>query len=106
MPTLIYQGALPSPEEFEREMTNALKNANPVDDLLELANELYSFEQQYQMSSPDFYLKYQAGILTDELQHCLEWAAVYEAYIDTKKRIESALMRAALINPTEEKVVA
>lgn len=82
MPTLIYQGVLPSPEEFAREMTNALKNANPVDDLLELANELYSFERQHQMSSPDFYLKYQAGMLPDELQHCLEWAAVYEAYTD------------------------
>jgi hypothetical protein len=104
MPTLIYRGALPSPEEFEREMANALKHANPVDDLLELAGELSTFEQRYQISSSDFYLKYQAGMLTDELQHCMEWAATYEVYTDTKKRIESALMRAAIGASTEEKV--
>jgi hypothetical protein len=34
----------------------------------------------------------------------MEWAATYEVYTDTKKRIESALMRAAIGAPTEEKV--
>ena len=106
MSTLIYKGALPSPEEFERDIAEALKNANPVDDLLELANELHAFEHKYQMSSSDFYLQYQAGVLDDELQHCMEWAAIYDMFTDTKKRIESALMRAAIMPPMQEKVAA
>ena len=81
MPKLTYKNDLPSPDEFQKALAQAMANANPVDDLLELANDLWEFEQKYQMSSSDFYEQYQAGSLNDELQHCIEWVATYEFFV-------------------------
>jgi hypothetical protein len=67
-----------------------MMNANPVDDLIELANSLWQFEGQYQRSSAEFYSAYQAGSLDDELQHNVEWAATYEAFLKTKSTVESS----------------
>lgn len=80
MPKLTYQSALPSPDEFQKELAQAIENTNPIDDLLELANQLWEYEQKYQMSSADFYKEYQAGLLDDELQHCLEWVTIYDFF--------------------------
>jgi hypothetical protein len=96
MPKLVYKDHLPSHEKFEQDLKEAMAAINPIDDLLELARELREFEQKYGMSSEDFYLRYQAGALGDELQHCLEWAATYRIFLKTKRLLESALMRAAL----------
>lgn len=89
-------GKLPPPAEFQAALEETVAKANPVDDLLELAEDLHKFEQQHGISSPDFYLQYQAGMLADELQHSLEWAAIYEMFLETKHLIESTLMRAAI----------
>ena len=105
MPILIYEGAQPSPEQFQADLEQALAITNPIDDLLALAAELHKFEQKYQMSSADFYQQYQAGLLNDELQHCLTWAAIYKMLIKTKRRLENALMRAA-VQSEVEKVIA
>ena len=83
MPKLIFKDKLPSEEEFQKALTQATANTNPVDDLLELSNQLRDFEQKYQMSSVAFYEKYQAGSLDDELQHCIEWAATYQLFLKT-----------------------
>ena len=96
MPKLIFKDKLPSTEEFQKALTQVVGNTNPVDDLLDLSNELRDFEQKYQMSSADFYEKYQAGLLDDELQHDIEWVATYEFFLKTKRQLETALMRAAL----------
>jgi hypothetical protein len=48
------------------------------------------------MTSKNFYLRYQAGVLNDELQHCLEWVAAYDAFVETKRLLEATLMRAAI----------
>lgn len=96
MPKLTYETELPAPDEFQKALAQAMTNSNPVDDLLELANDLWEFEQKYQMPSKDFYEKYQAGSLNDELQHCIEWVATYEFFMKTKRRLEMALMRAAI----------
>lgn len=96
MPKLIYENELPSSEEFQKALRQAMANTNPVDDLLDLANELWAYEQKYQMSSADFYEKYQAGLLDDVLQHCVEWVATYDFFMKTKRKLESALMRAAI----------
>ena len=77
-------------------MAEAIANTNPVDDLIELANRLWQFEEQYHLSSTDFYSAYQAGTLDDELQHGVEWAATYKAFPQTKRKLESALMRAVV----------
>jgi hypothetical protein len=96
MPKLSYKNELPSSDEFQKALTQAMANANPVDDLLELANDLWEFEQKHQMSSADFYHKYRAGSLDDELQHCIEWVATYDFFLKTKRQLEKALMRAAI----------
>ncbi|GAB4423352.1 MAG: hypothetical protein Fur0044_21350 [Anaerolineae bacterium] len=96
MPKLIFEDKVPSGEEFQQALAQAMSNTNPVDDLLELSNELRDFEQKYHMSSIEFYEEYQAGSLSDELQHCIEWVATYEFFLKTKRQLEMALMRAAV----------
>jgi hypothetical protein len=96
VPKLFYENELPSSDEFQKALAQAMSNTNPVDDLLELANDLWEFEQKYRMSSAEFYEKYQAGSLDDELQHCIEWVATYDFFIKTKRKLEAALMRAAI----------
>ena len=96
MPKLIYESELPPADEFQKALAEAMANTNPVDDLLELANDLWEFEQKYQMPSANFYEKYHAGSLEDELQHCIEWVATYDFFVKTKRKLEAALMRAAV----------
>jgi hypothetical protein len=96
LPLLVYENELPSLDEFQKALAQAMSATNPVDDLLELANDLWEFEQKYRMSSVEFYEKYQAGSLDDELQHCLEWVATYDFFVKTKRKLEAALMRAAI----------
>lgn len=96
MPSLTFKDKLPTSNEFEKFLSQAFANANPVDDLLRLANQLWDFEQKHQMSSAGFYEKFEAGLLDDELQHCIEWAATYNFFIKTKRQVEATLMRVAI----------
>ncbi len=105
MPRLVYEGKLPSPEQFKADWAHALATTSPIDDLLELAAELKDFEQKYNMTSQDFYLRYQAGVLNDELQHCMEWAMSYNTFVKTKRLLEVALMQMG-VNQALEKVMA
>ncbi len=84
-------------EEFKRQLKEAMLSANPVDDLLELQEELRAFEEKYGMSSDEFYRQYLEGTLPDELQHCVKWAVLYKAFKQTKRHIEATLMRTALL---------
>ncbi|MBX3050773.1 MAG: hypothetical protein KF753_04825 [Caldilineaceae bacterium] len=101
-----------SSEEFQHQLAEAMAASNPIDDLLELAAELRGFEEKYEMASDEFYRKYNAGILNEELQHCMEWASFYRMYSKTRRAIENALMRAAVypaiepVTPSHEKVIA
>jgi hypothetical protein len=96
MAELKYSGQLPSSEEFKQALLQVITSANPVDDLLELSARLHDFEAKYQMPSESFYQQYQAGMLNEELQHCIEWASIYRIFLKTKRLIESALLRAAV----------
>jgi hypothetical protein len=94
--SITYQGELPPPDEFQKQLTEAMTNANPVDDLIALANRLWQFEERHQRTSSDFYSAYQTGSLDDELQHNIEWAATCEAFLTIKRKLESVLMRAVI----------
>lgn len=96
MPELVYKNHLPSPEEFEHDLDEAMAIANPVDDLLMLAERLRQFESTYHMKSDEFYQRYGAGLLDDELQHCVEWVATYRIFLKTKRLLEATLMRIAV----------
>lgn len=102
MPKLTYKGGLPSREEFQKALTQAMITVNPVDDLLELSNQLREYEQKYDLSSTEFYRQYQAGLLSEPLQHCVEWAAIYDLFMRTKRMLEATLMRAAIYPELEE----
>lgn len=96
MPTLRFNKELPDSEVFRQKLSQALSETNPIDDLLTLSTRLHTFERRYKMSSSDFYQRYQAGELEDELQHCVEWVAVYELFTKTRRVLEATLMRAAI----------
>ena len=85
MSELTFRGNLPASEEFRQTLAQAIAAANPVDDLLELGNRLHEYEQKYQMPSSDFYRRYQIGALDEELQHCTEWAAIYDLFVKIKQ---------------------
>ncbi len=114
MPTLSYtHETMPkSSEEFQRQLAEAMAASNPIDDLLELAADLRCFEEKYGMASDEFYRRFQAGVLNDELQHCIEWAAYYRMYVKTRRAIETAFIRAAVhpayetISPAYETIAA
>ena len=97
MPTLSYtHETMPkSSEEFQRDLAEAMAASNPIDDLLELAADLRCFEEKYAMASDEFYRRFQAGKMGDDLD-IMEWAAVYDIYQRTRRKIELALMRAGV----------
>ena len=96
MPKLSYKGALPPREEFRQSLAQAIAATNPVDDLLQLSHQLREYEEIHQLSSPDFFQKYEAGTLEEPLQHCSEWAATYNLFMKIKRTLEATLMRAAI----------
>ncbi len=96
MPQITYNGKLPSPEQFQKDLQDARAGANPVDDLLDMWQKLQGFEQKYKMTSVEFYQQYQDGVLNDELQHCLAWVAAFEIFKKTKRQLEASLMRSAV----------
>lgn len=96
MHELTFTGSLPSQAAFRQALAEAMAAANPVDDLLMLAERLHEYEQQNGMSSASFHDHYQAGKLDDELQHGTEWAATYDLFLKTKRALESTLMRVAV----------
>lgn len=96
MPELDFADVIPPQNEVRRLLAEALAAANPVDDLLHLADRLHDFEQTNRMSSAEFDQRYRSGSLDDELQHCTEWVAVYDLFLKTKRALESTLMRAAV----------
>ncbi len=94
MTTLTFNG-LPPSGEFRKTLAQALATASPVDDLLELSHRLFEYEQEHRMPSADFYQQYQAGTLDDDLQHCVDWAAVYDLFVKTKRIIDALIYPAA-----------
>lgn len=97
MPKLSYKGTLPPRDEFRQSLAQAIAATNPVDDLLQLSDQLRQYEQTYQLSSADFFQKYQAGTLDEPLQHCTEWAATYNLFMKIKRTLEATQIRAGII---------
>lgn len=71
--------------EFETLLGETMATANPIEDLLSLADELHLYEQQHGMSSSAFFAAYDA------------WAATYDMFLRLKQKLEATLMRSALI---------
>ena len=98
------QENMPEPDEFQRMLAEAVAETSPVDSLLELAVELSEYERQYGMTSFEFIERYQRGELGDDLD-MIDWAGAYHLFQRLKRRVEIALMHAA-VNAEAEAVVA
>ena len=67
--------------------------ASPVDALAALIRSLVAYEQRYQMSSADFYARYQTGEMGDSTD-AVEWAGDYQHYLELKDELEQKLAAA------------
>jgi hypothetical protein len=67
--------------------------ASPVEAIAALIRSLVGYEQRYQMSSPDFYARYQKGEMGDSADF-IEWAGDYQHYLQLKTEVEEKLVAA------------
>jgi hypothetical protein len=58
-----------------------------------LIRSLVAYEQRYQMSSADFYVRYQKGEMGDTIDF-VEWAGDYQHYLEIKDELERRLAAA------------
>lgn len=65
--------------------------ASPVEALAALIRTLVAYEQRYQMSSADFYARYQKGDMGDAADF-VEWAGDYQHYLQLKEEMEHKLV--------------
>lgn len=96
---------LPTPDEFRQLLLEAMLAGNPVDALLELADEIREYEKQYGLDSEVFYEKYQRGEMGDD-REIMHWAMLYSSFVEHKSRIEATLMREAVQRRETEAVPA
>jgi hypothetical protein len=64
--------------------------ASPIEALAALVRSLVAYEQRYQMSSADFYARYQKGEMGDSTD-AVEWAGDYQHYLELKDELEQKL---------------
>jgi len=63
---------------------------DPLEELLRLERELASLEATYGRSSADFFERYQAGEVGDDLAY-VTWAGRYRLYLNLKRTISESL---------------
>ncbi len=63
---------------------------SPVDALVVLLRALISYEQRYQMSSAEFFTRYQEGKLGDSADF-VEWAGDYQHYLGLLQELRARL---------------
>jgi hypothetical protein len=66
---------------------------SPVEALAAVIRSLVAYEQRYQMSSADFYDRYQRGEIGDSIDF-VEWAGDYQHYQAIKEELERKLAAA------------
>lgn len=66
---------------------------SPVDALAALVRSLVDYEHRFEMSSVDFYARYQKGGLGDTADF-VEWAGDYQHYLRLKEELEKKLATA------------
>ena len=66
---------------------------SPLDAIIAIAKRLSTYEEQYKMSSEDFFNKFQSGQMEDSVDF-VEWANDYQHFISIKVEIERDLQHA------------
>ncbi len=64
---------------------------SPIEALTALIRALVAYEQRYQMSSSDFFARYQRGEMGDTAD-VVEWAGDYQHYLQLKEELEQKLV--------------
>jgi len=68
-------------------------NASPVEAIDALIRSLVAYEKRYQLSSAEFYARYQTGNMGDTADF-VEWAGDYQHYLQLKEEVEEKLVAA------------
>jgi len=66
---------------------------SPIEALTALIRALVTYKQRYQMSSADFYTRYQRDEMGDTAD-MVEWAGDYQHYLQLKAELEQKLVAA------------
>lgn len=66
----------------------ALEHAQALRELRTIEDDLAKFEQEYSMSSPDFYQRFQSGDLGDDADF-FEWSALYGMAETLQQRLQT-----------------
>ncbi len=81
---------LPSAEEFRRLWQQADEDYDPLEDLLRLERELALLEAEHELDSAEFFSRYQAGEVGDEIAY-VTWAGRYRLYMNLRHAISESL---------------
>jgi|GEM_PF-749970 len=76
--------------EFIRMLEKMSESYDPLEELLALERDLVALEQKYSLSSADFFQRYQAGDIGDEIE-IIRWAGRYKVYLKLKQAISDSL---------------
>ena len=86
--TLYHQGYQSNVIDQALEKIIALESAHTRQELKSIHVHLSNFEQEHQMSSEDFYTRFHAGELGDDIDF-FEWSALYDMAKSLRKRLQS-----------------
>ncbi len=84
------QDNLLTPEEFKEWLEQSDDDISPLEEMLLLMREMITFEQKYKMRTEKFYARFMRGDMGDDMD-IMEWAGVYELYLDAKAEVEFQL---------------
>lgn len=91
MPILEFeQETMPSPETFIRLLQQMDEKYDPVEELLTLERQLAGLEARHNISSTDFFERYQAGEMGDDAEF-ISWSGRYKLYLNLKQAISASL---------------
>ena len=76
-----------SGEDLKQALRQALEQATPLDDFVQVIRDLTQYEIRHGMNSGSFFARFEAGELGDEVD-LIRWANKYEIYQETKAELE------------------
>ena len=75
-------------------MKQRVEFLSPLDALIEITKRLGRFEDRYQMSSVEFFDRYNRGEISDD-REMVEWAIDYRQFLGLRQEIEHLVHDAA-----------
>ncbi len=80
----------PSVAELRQLLQDAEETYDPIEELLRLERQLAQLEQTHNLASAEFYRRYRAGKMGDDVQF-VAWAGRYRLYVRLKETISNSL---------------